>query len=89
MFAVGKKKIIIMRIEEIETYLNDNEMYPDCIYENEGNNIEIEINDGDWKHDHFRCQYLMTKLGYKQLDVMVTEESDSDCYSAIHIYEKN
>lgn len=77
-----------MRIEEIETYLNDNEMYPDSIYENEGNNIEIEINDGDWKHDHFRCQYLMTKLGYKQLDVMVTEEFDSDCYSAIHIYVK-
>ena len=77
-----------MKIEEIETYLNDNDMYPDSIYENEGNNIEIEINDGDWKHDHFRCQFLMTKLGYKQLDVMMTEESDSDCYSAIHIYVK-
>jgi hypothetical protein len=84
-----------MKTDEIERYLNDeikrylnyNEIYPDCVYENEGN-IEIEINDGDWKHDHIRCKYLMSELGYNQLDVVVTEESDSDCYSAVHIYAK-
>jgi hypothetical protein len=50
--------------------------------------LEIEINDGDWKHEHGRCRHLMTAVGYAQQEVITTEEDGSDCYSAIHRYVK-
>lgn len=52
------------------------------------NMILINIEWGDWKHEHGRCDYLMTLLGYDCVDVIITEENGSDCYSAIRCYEK-
>lgn len=51
--------------------------------------IEVEINWGDWKHEHLRCKWLteqlleMRGIGF-DFDTFVTEEDGSDCYSAIH-----
>ena len=46
----------------------------------------IEIEWGDWKHDHLYCQHLMGEKGYKLLHEQLTEEDGSDCYSAVHTY---
>ena len=48
----------------------------------------VEIQHGDWKHQHLRCDYLMNKLGYLTVDEQVTYSDGSDNYSAIHVYEK-
>jgi hypothetical protein len=50
--------------------------------------VNIEIIDGDWKHDHGRCEYLMSKAGYIHQETIIIEEDGSDSYSAIHRYTK-
>lgn len=47
---------------------------------------DIEIEWGDWKHDHKFTDDIMEVLGYVLLQEKVTEEDGSDCYSAIHYY---
>jgi hypothetical protein len=77
-----------VKLKEIKRYLNENGIYPDVIYAHDSDILEIEINDGDWKHEHGRCRHLMTAVGYAQQEVITTEEDGSDCYSAIHRYVK-
>ncbi len=57
------------------------------VYE-EHNTVSVEINWGDWKHDHLCCDWIMEELGYDLIDTEVTEENGSDCYSAIRRYER-
>ena len=48
--------------------------------------IDVEINWGDWKHDHARAKWLIGEMGedVHYLNSVVTEEDGSDCYSAVH-----
>lgn len=78
-----------MKPNEIEGYLNANAIYPDSIYLSENGIIEIAIYDGDWKHEHGSCKHLMEKVGYTRAEFKVIEDSDSDCFSAVHIYIKS
>ena len=48
----------------------------------------VEIEWGDWKHDHLWCDDLMGYLGYTLTNEIETEEDGSDCYSAERYYEK-
>ena len=50
--------------------------------------IKIEIEWGDWKHNHLFVDHLMKAIGYTKIDERVTEEDGSDCYSATHTYKK-
>lgn len=72
---------------DIRKYLKDNEV--DCeVYEHANGCISVEIEWGDWKHEHLFTDHLMKKIGYSCTDVQVTEEDGSDTYSAVHFYEK-
>ena len=73
--------------EQIYHYLQDNGIYGE-VYTNSEGEVEVEIDWGDWKHDHGWCATLMGYLGYVQDDVVVTEDNGSDCYSARHYYAK-
>ena len=79
-----------MKPNEIERYLNSYELYPDSItgIGPESRIIKIEINYGDWKHEHGRCMKLMMRIGYVRQDMNVTEDTGSDCFSAVHTYAK-
>ena len=46
--------------------------------------IDVEINWGDWKHEHGRAKWLMGLMGARLIGTQVTEEDGSDCYSAVH-----
>lgn len=72
--------------EYIREELNKKKMY----YEiwSEYDTIHIEIEWGDWKHDHLRLDYIMKELGYTKIDEYITEEDGSDCYSSEHVYTK-
>lgn len=48
--------------------------------------IVIEIEWGDWKHDHGYADYVMKKHGFKKTGENVTEDDGSDCYSSDHFY---
>lgn len=77
-----------MKPNEIEGYLNANGIYPDNIYTSD-DMIDITICDGDWKHDHGRCRYLMEKAGYVRESLNIIDGGDDDCFSAVHIYTKS
>ena len=50
--------------------------------------VEVNIEWGDWKHDHLYLKYLMEQKGFVQVDEELTEENGSDCYSSIHTFKK-
>jgi len=52
------------------------------------NKVVIEIIWGDWKHDHLRANWIASEYDYRCTDEYETESDDSDCYSAVHVYER-
>jgi len=80
-------------VEDIVDYLYDNDIYAeyhhmDVIDNNSGYvTIYIEIDNGDWYHDHEKADYLITN----KFDVLKYGEEEignslSDTYDAIHYY---
>lgn len=69
---------------------NDYPLYADVYAD--GLFIVVEIQSGDWKHEHLRCQYLVGEFcrNHHLVDVShtetTTEEDGSDNYSAIHYF---
>lgn len=50
--------------------------------------ICINIEWGDWKHDHRYMDYIMQQNGYVKFEEELTREDGSDCYDSIHYYRK-
>lgn len=50
--------------------------------------IAVEVIWGDWKHEHWRLDWLMQENfpDLRSITTQTTEEDESDCYSAIHYY---
>ena len=67
-------------------FLRDAGIFAD-VWEANGR-VFVEIEWGDWKHEHARAKWLMQENGYRHLGTVVTEEDGSDCYSAVHQFEK-
>lgn len=53
----------------------------------ENNEVHILITDGDWKHQHLACKWLMDEFGYDHINE-IDEDSDDDCYTAEHVFVK-
>ena len=60
----------------------------EAIYEIEDNEILVCISWGDWKHEHMACEHMMRKLGYHQVQEVITEDNGTDCYSSEHTFIK-
>lgn len=73
-----------MSIQELQNYLKEHNIY--ALVENFNNLFIIDIEDGDWKHDHLYLQYLMNNLNLNLIDKVITSSDDSDCYSATYYY---
>ena len=76
-----------MSAQEIRELFKEKKLYAE-VMEHSNGCISVEIEWGDWKHDHGYCDYLMKENGYICTDEQVTENDGSDCYSSIHNYEK-
>ena len=49
------------------------------------NVVAVEVVWGDWKHDHARLNWLVSKsLNAKKIGEKLTAEDGSDTYSSIH-----
>ncbi len=47
----------------------------------------VEIEQGDWKHEHWRADWLIEEeLNGNKIKVEITEDDGSDTFSAIHYY---
>ena len=49
--------------------------------------VGITIEDGDWKHDHIRLNYIMLKNNYKLIKEEKIGTSDEDSYSSTHYFK--
>lgn len=49
--------------------------------------IGITIEDGDWKHDHIRLNYIMRKNHYRLIKEVEIGTSEDDCYSSTHYFK--
>lgn len=75
--------------ETVDRKLAEEKRYYEVWYDD--NSILVEVNWGDWKHDHNWLDSFVKKLlkdeGYDAtVSVQETEEDGSDCYSAIHSF---
>ena len=85
-------------ITEVENILNNNHIYADIYKDkdfdtNDSFMLCVEINDGDWKHEHKRADLIISDLldNYDNISVTkmkeeVTDDSEDDTYSSIHKY---
>ena len=73
------------KAERAEQILRDNNIWADA-YPHTDVLIAVEINWGDWKHEHLRAKWLLEEAGFIHIAEDVTEEDGSDCYSAIHYF---
>ena len=76
-------------VEKIQKVLDDNDLFGSVYNHKDLPIIYVEINWGDWKHDHLRTKCLLESIGCVYAGEDVTEEDGSDCYSAIHTYIVN
>lgn len=53
------------------------------------NRVEINVEFGDWRHDHVFIDYQMEDNGFVKTDEVLTWDDGSDCYSSIHTYIYN
>jgi hypothetical protein len=78
--------------DELIQYLNDTDLCAETYYDEYNMAIVVEIEWGDWKHQHLYAVYLIEEfLKSKNIQLLqhierVTEENGSDCYSAIHYF---
>ena len=75
---------------KVSKYLSDNEVFASEVYfpfadEKE---LQVTINSGDWKHDHYRADWLMEQIGYEVQNEITIGETLEDNYDAIHTYSK-
>lgn len=85
-------------VANVDNVLNNRKLYPDVYWNKVKSSPDtfvlcVEINDGDWSHDHNRIDFIVREVlkGYKDLELVkynqeVTDSDDSDTYSAIHKY---
>ena len=73
------------RIKKVYDLMRENHLHGD-VWEDFGL-LCIEVNWGDWKHDHLRLDWVMKEnFNILMSATETTEENGSDCYSAIHYY---
>jgi hypothetical protein len=71
---------------EIDAYLREQGIPCEVFAPKDNSFIDVNIEWGDWKHDHLCCDKLMEELGYTLDNECVTDEDGSDCYSSTHTY---
>jgi hypothetical protein len=74
--------------KDIQRIFKENEMWYDWDVDFFDNTVEINVELGDWKHDHLCLDHVMKENGYILIDKKVTEEDGSDAYSAVHTFLK-
>ena len=72
--------------QDIKRIFKENKLCYDYFIRTDGT-IQVNVEYGDWKHDHFYLDYIMEHNGYRLKSMIVTEEDGSDCYSSVHLFE--
>ncbi len=73
--------------EDINRIFKENNLYYDYFILSNNEMIGIIIEDGDWKHDHLRLNYIMSKNNYIFIKENEIGTSDDDSYSSTHYFK--
>ena len=71
--------------KKVDNVLKENKCWYDTWVNSDGT-IEVNVEWGDWKHDHLFLEHIMSENNFKHIDEDVTEEDGSDTYSSIHTF---
>ena len=78
-----------MKTEDfVKQIMKSNDVYYDYNVVTE-NSVEINVELGDWKHDHLCIDRLMEKNGFNKVDEEVTFDDGSDVYYSTHRYQRS
>ena len=72
---------------DINRIFKENNLYYDYFILSNNEMIGIIIEDGDWKHDHLRLNYIMSKNNYIFIKENEIGTSDDDSYSSTHYFK--
>lgn len=86
-----KKEMMLKTEKELREFLESNKLYYMVYTEDDSYVIDVEW--GDWKHDHGHLGWLVTNWFEAQGRVVshksqTTEQDGSDCYSALHYFKE-
>lgn len=73
--------------EDINRIFKENNLYYDYFILSNNEMIGIIIENGDWKHDHLRLNYIMSKNNYIFIKENEIDTSDDDSYSSTHYFK--
>ena len=74
------------RDQKILSLFKENEVWYEYWWNAEGN-LEVDVPDGDWKHDHLFLEHFMRNAGYEQVEARVYgPPTGGDWYSAVHVF---
>ena len=73
--------------EDINRIFKENNLYYDYFILSNNEMIGIIVEDGDWKHDHLRLNYIMSKNNYIFIKENEIGTSDDDSYSSTHYFK--
>ena len=75
--------------KKIYELMSENHIMGEVVdYNDQMRMIAVEVRWGDWKHEHWRMDWLMKEnfTDLRSIHEVTTEDNGSDCYSAIHYY---
>lgn len=72
---------------DINRIFKENNLCYDSYISTTNGMIEITIEDGDWKHDHIRLNYIMRKNHYRLIKEVEIGTSEDDSYSSTHYFK--
>lgn len=81
------KEITKHDVERVDSLLNEYSISAYVNADYSSNTLYIDIDLGDWKHDHLCCDKIMADEGFHLIDTKIGD-ADGDCYSATHNYVK-
>ena len=75
---------------KVQKYLSDNDVFAEEVYYpfDDEKELQVTINNGDWKHGHKRADWLMSEIGYEVQSEITIGSTLEDTYDAIHTYCK-
>lgn len=74
------------RDQKIVDLFNENGVWYEYWWTADGN-LEVDVPDGDWKHDHLLLEHFMRNAGYEQVEKRIYgPPNGEDWYSAVHVF---
>lgn len=75
------------RDQKIIDLFKENDVWYEYWWTAEGN-LEVEVSDGDWKHDHIFLEHFMRNAGYEQVgERHYGGDTGGDWYSSVHVFK--